>query len=157
VGVGFFFSLGHSTVVILMCLFVALGTDFVKTHFPEFQEEGGVIGTSVSAAFLLVIAAVNFVIFLEVYKAFRAARIGRIYSEDALHELLDGRGLPLLSLPGVQFVRGPHVVHASLPPQVRRWRWQAAVSTGVRPSTWPAEEQQFGGPTVAEVDCGVAV
>ena len=93
VAVGFYFSLGHSTVVILMCLFVALGTDFLKTHFPEFQEVGGVIGTSVSAAFLLLIAAINFVIFLEVYKAFRAARAGKAQSEDALQELLNGRGL----------------------------------------------------------------
>jgi high-affinity nickel-transport protein len=93
VAVGFFFSLGHSTVVVLMCLLVALGTDFVKTHFPEFQEVGGIIGTSVSAAFLLIIAAINFIIFLEVYKAFRAARKGILHSEDALQELLDGRGL----------------------------------------------------------------
>jgi high-affinity nickel-transport protein len=93
VAVGFFFSLGHSTVVILMCLLVALGTDFVKTHFPEFQEVGSAIGTSVSATFLLVIAAINFVIFLEVYKAFRAAKAGKVYSEDALQDLLNGRGL----------------------------------------------------------------
>jgi high-affinity nickel-transport protein len=77
----------------LMCFLVALGTDFVKTHFPEFQEVGAIIGTSVSAAFLLVIAAINFVIFLEVYKAFRAAKAGKLYSEDALQELLSGRGL----------------------------------------------------------------
>jgi high-affinity nickel-transport protein len=93
VAVGFFFSLGHSTVVILMCLLVALGTDFVKTHFPEFQEVGGIIGTSVSATFLLVIAAINFIIFLQVYKAFRAVKAGKVYSEDALQELLNGRGL----------------------------------------------------------------
>src|SRR5215831_15378774 len=70
VAVGFFFSLGHSTVVILMCFLVALGTDFVKTHFPEFQEVGGILGMSLSAAFLLLIAGINFVIFLEVYKTF---------------------------------------------------------------------------------------
>lgn len=93
VAVGFFFSLGHSTVVLLLCLLVALGTDFVKTHFPELREVGGVIGTSVSAAFLLVIAAINFVIFLGVYKAFRAARSGKMVNEDALQGLLDGRGL----------------------------------------------------------------
>lgn len=93
VAVGFFFSLGHSTVVILMCLLVALSTDFVKTHFPEFQEVGSVIGMSVSAVFLLVIAAINFVIFLEVYKAFHATKAGKVYSEDALQELLNGRGL----------------------------------------------------------------
>ncbi len=93
VAVGFFFSLGHSTVVILMCFLLALGTVFVKTHFAEFQEVGSIIGTSVSAAFLLLIAAINFVIFLEVYKAFRAARAGMASSADALQELLNGRGL----------------------------------------------------------------
>src|SRR6516225_10817439 len=35
VGVGFFFSLGHSTVVVIMCAVVALGTDFLKTRFPQ--------------------------------------------------------------------------------------------------------------------------
>ena len=93
VAVGFFFSLGHSTVVILMCLLVALGTDFLKTHLPELQEAGSIIGTSVSAAFLLIIAVINFVVFLEVYKAFRAARAGKGHGEDALQKLLDGRGL----------------------------------------------------------------
>jgi nickel/cobalt transporter (NiCoT) family protein len=93
VTVGFFFSLGHSTVVLLMCFLMALGAGFVKTHFPEFHEMGSVVSTSVSAGFLLIIAAINFVIFLEVYKAFRAAKAGKIYSEDALQELLNGRGL----------------------------------------------------------------
>src|SRR5277367_191734 len=49
VGVGFFFSLGHSTVVILMCLLIALGTTIVKTQFTDFREVGSIIGTSVSA------------------------------------------------------------------------------------------------------------
>jgi len=92
VAVGFFFSLGHSTVVILMCLVAALGAGFMKTHFPELQEVGGVIGTSVSAAFLVIIAVINFVIFLEVFKAFRAARAGAAYSADALQDILNGRG-----------------------------------------------------------------
>src|SRR5262249_5804605 len=70
VAVGFFFSLGHSTVVILMCFLVALGTGFMKTHFPGFREVGSLIGTSVSAAFLLLIAIINFVIFIQVYQAF---------------------------------------------------------------------------------------
>jgi high-affinity nickel-transport protein len=93
VGVGFFFSLGHSTVVLAMCGVVALGTDFIKTQFPQFQEVGGIIGTSVSAAFLLLIAIINFVIFIEVFRAFRAVKAGHQYSEDALQELLNGRGL----------------------------------------------------------------
>ena len=93
VAVGFFFSLGHSTVVILLCLLVAVSTGFVKTRFPEYKEVGSLIGTSVSAAFLLLIAVINLIIFLEVYKAFLAARAGKWHDEDALQGLLNGRGL----------------------------------------------------------------
>jgi high-affinity nickel-transport protein len=93
VGVGFFFSLGHSTIVIGLCLLVALGTGFVQTHYPELQEVGSVIGTSVSAAFLLLIAAINFVIFLRVWRALRAARAGREPHGDLLGEPGPGRGV----------------------------------------------------------------
>lgn len=78
VAVGFFFSLGHSSIVVLMCLAVVLGADALKNHFPEFQETWGVIGATVSATFLLVLALVNFVVFLDVWRAFRAARSGAV-------------------------------------------------------------------------------
>jgi high-affinity nickel-transport protein len=90
VGVGFFFSLGHSTVVVIMCAIVALGTNLLES---KFKEVGAMIGTTVSAVFLLVIALINFVILVEVFRAFRTAKAGRVYSEDALQELLNGRGL----------------------------------------------------------------
>ena len=92
VAVGFFFSLGHSTIVILMSLLVVHGTGYVKNHFPEFQQVGGIIGTSVSAFFLLLISAVNFIIFLEVFKRFQAARKGIGHQEDVLHDMLSGPG-----------------------------------------------------------------
>ena len=91
--VGFFFSLGHSTVVIVMSLLVAQGTGYVRDHFPQFQQVGGIIGTSVSAFFLLLIAAVNFFVFLDVFKRFRAARKGCLHEEDALQDMLSGRSL----------------------------------------------------------------
>ncbi len=93
VAVGFFFSFGHSTVVVLMSLLVAQGTGYVKNHFPEFQQVGGIIGTSISAFFLLLIAAVNFIIFLEVFKRFQAARKGHDCDGDALQDILNGPGL----------------------------------------------------------------
>ena len=93
VAVGFFFSLGHSTIVILVSLLVVLGTGYLKNHFPEFQQVGGIIGTSVSAFFLLAISLVNFIIFLEVFKRFQAARKGIGHHEDALHDMLSGPGL----------------------------------------------------------------
>jgi nickel/cobalt transporter (NiCoT) family protein len=91
--VGFFFSLGHSTIVVLMSLLVAQGTGYVKDHFPQFQQVGGIIGTSISAFFLLLIAGVNFVIFLEVFRRFRAARKGASHEEDALQDILLAPGL----------------------------------------------------------------
>ena len=78
VAVGLFFSLGHSTIVVLMSLLVAQGTGYVKNHFPEFQAVGGIIGTSISAFFLLLIAVVNLIIFLEVFKRFQAVRKGDV-------------------------------------------------------------------------------
>jgi nickel/cobalt transporter (NiCoT) family protein len=93
IAVGLFFSLGHSTIVILMSLMVVQGTGYVKDHFPDFQRVGGIIGTSISAFFLLAIALVNFVIFLEVFKRFRAARRARGPQEDALLDILGGPGL----------------------------------------------------------------
>ena len=107
--VGLFFSLGHSTVVILMSLLVVQGIGYAKNRFPEFQRVGEIIGTSVSAFFLLIIAAVNFFIFLEVFRRFRAARriakgdslifadtkIGTVPSrdDDALQDVLEAPGL----------------------------------------------------------------
>ena len=54
---------------------------------------GDIIGASVSAFFLLLIAAINFFIFVEVFKRFQAARKGRLHEENALDDVLDGHGL----------------------------------------------------------------
>jgi nickel/cobalt transporter (NiCoT) family protein len=91
--VGFFFSLGHSTVVVLMSLLVAGGTGYVRDHFPQLKEVGGIIGTSVSAFFLLLIAVINFFIFLDVFKRFNAARKGRHVEEDAAKDLVGAQGV----------------------------------------------------------------
>src|SRR5215470_921745 len=59
IGVGLFFSLGHSAVVILATLAIAATAAAIQTRFPDLKEIGGVIGTSVSALFLLAIAIMN--------------------------------------------------------------------------------------------------
>ena len=92
-GVGFFFSLGHSTVVILASVAIAVAATAVQKHFPEFRQVGGVIGTSVSAGFLFVIALANMVILRDVYRAFKEVKKGNVYSEQSLNDLLDQRGL----------------------------------------------------------------
>lgn len=93
VAVGFFFSLGHSTVVVLLSIAIALGAAYVHDRFPQLERIGGLIGTSVSALFLLTIAFINFLVFLDIYRVFQDVRSGRGYSEETLEEFLDKRGL----------------------------------------------------------------
>src|SRR6516164_9441904 len=59
VAVGFFFSLGHSSVVFGLSVAIALTSVAIKGRFSFLQDVGGVIGTAVSAFFLLAIALVN--------------------------------------------------------------------------------------------------
>ena len=94
--VGFFFSLGHSTIVFGLALLLALG---VKTLGGEVTHSGstlhdvtGWIGTGVSGTFLYVIAALNVVILLGIVRVFREMRSGA-YDEQQLEQQLASRGL----------------------------------------------------------------
>src|SRR5262249_41829691 len=82
--VGLFFSLGHSTVVILATVGVALGSAAFKNELEEFPAIGSMIGVSVSAAFLLTIAAINVVILINVYAAFQRVKNGGSYVAEEL-------------------------------------------------------------------------
>jgi high-affinity nickel-transport protein len=88
IAVGFFFSLGHSTVVVALVLAIALATTALQGHFAAFKEIGGIIATSLSAAFLFAIAVANIVVLAQVYGALRAVRSrGRLPPEDVEHIL----------------------------------------------------------------------
>jgi len=89
---GFFFALGHSSVVIIASLIVAVSVGALQSRFAEFKEVGGVIGTGISATFLFVIALINTMILMSVYRAFMAVRRGERLIEEDLHDLLDRRG-----------------------------------------------------------------
>jgi nickel/cobalt transporter (NiCoT) family protein len=91
ISVGFFFSLGHSTVVIVASVFVALAVSALQSKFDHFKEIGGVIGTSVSAFFLIVIAGANTVILVGVWRMFNAVRRGEHLVEEDLDILLSQR------------------------------------------------------------------
>ncbi len=93
VTVGFFFSLGHSTVVVLASAAIALAAAGLEGRFGAFKLIGGTIGTLVSAVFLFVVAAANFLILCAVYRTFRAVRRGQDYVEEDLNRLLAQRGL----------------------------------------------------------------
>ena len=91
VAVGFFFALGHSTVVIIAAAAVAVAATLLGA-FDAIKSVGGIIGTGVSALFLLAIAAMNVVIFLSIYRSYRRVRQGGTYVEEDLDLLLNNRG-----------------------------------------------------------------
>ncbi|ANB77608.1 nickel transporter [Paraburkholderia phytofirmans OLGA172] len=92
VTVGFFFSLGHSTVVVLASLAVAAATSVMQGRFNHYKEIGGVIGTLVSALFLFAIALMNLVILNSIYQAWRNVKNGGRYVDDDFDLLLANRG-----------------------------------------------------------------
>ena len=92
VSLGFFFALGHSAVVILIVVAVASAA-LMLANFGPLQNAGNVIGTSVSALFLFVIAAMNIVIFASIYRSYRRVRGGGSYVAEDVDILLNSRGL----------------------------------------------------------------
>ncbi len=93
VAVGFFFSLGHSTIVVALTVIIALTASAIQKNFPGLQAVGGLIGTSVSALFLFAIAIVNLLILWEIFQQFRIVRKGGTYDEQTIEEFLNQRGL----------------------------------------------------------------
>jgi high-affinity nickel-transport protein len=95
VSVGFWFSLGHSSIVFGLCLLLSLGVKAlagqVENDSSTLQQTTGLIGTTVSGAFLYVIAALNLVVLLGILKVFRQMRRGS-YDEAALERQLNNRG-----------------------------------------------------------------
>ncbi len=96
VTVGFFFSLGHSTVVFIMATLIAVGSVFIRDNLANGNSSlkviGSLVGTGVSAAFLLAIAAMNLVILVEIVRTFRQVTNGGAYDGDAIDDYLNKRG-----------------------------------------------------------------
>jgi high-affinity nickel-transport protein len=105
VGVGLFFSLGHSTIVVGLSVLLALSAGLVS-DIPALQEVGGLVGTSVSAAFLLVIGFINLAVLLDIYRMFRRVSQGGEYDEQSLEDFLQNRGLlARLLRPALRLIR----------------------------------------------------
>jgi nickel/cobalt transporter (NiCoT) family protein len=96
VGVGFFFSLGHSTVVILIAVLVGLGATYISAGINDtnspLETMAGLIGTSVSAFFLLAMAIINIVILVQIVRAFRQATHDGMYDAEKIDDHLNRRG-----------------------------------------------------------------
>ena len=89
---GFFFSLGHSTVVVLAAAAVAGLASAFKWPLEKAGALGVPLGTGISAFFLLFIAFANLFILKAVWAAFQRARRGEAVDEEDLNALLSGRG-----------------------------------------------------------------
>ena len=92
VSVGFFFSLGHSLVLVIGTLIVAVTVMKIQEGFNSFNEMAGIIGTAISGAFLFAMAIMNLVIARSVYQTYRHVRSGGAYNDDDFNILLNNRG-----------------------------------------------------------------
>ncbi len=92
VGVGFMFSLGHSTIVLLGTAGIAATALALQHRMDGARVVGGVIGTLISSVFLFGIAAVNLVVLVSIYRAFTRVRNGAPYVDEDFDMLLANRG-----------------------------------------------------------------
>jgi high-affinity nickel-transport protein len=90
-GIGFFFSLGHSTIVFSLAGAIIFAATAVKQGLPALQNLGGIIGASVSGTFLWVIGILNLLVLLDILKVWQQAKTGK-HSHAHLEELLAQRG-----------------------------------------------------------------
>ena len=95
-GSGFFFALGHSSVIMVVGVGITIAAKSVfravVTPSSGFETAGGVVGTALSASFLLVIAALNVLVLAGILRVFRDMRRG-VYDEQELEAQLQSRGL----------------------------------------------------------------
>src|SRR5215467_3902058 len=94
VGVGFFFSLGHSTVVFLIAVLLGLAVrtivQGVVGQNGELRDVGGAVGTLVSGGFLVLIGMLNLLILLDIVRVYRRMRRGEFDRSGLEHELVAG-------------------------------------------------------------------
>jgi high-affinity nickel-transport protein len=92
VAVGFMFSLGHSTIVVLGSIAIAATALALHHRIDAARDIGGIIGTLVSTLFLFVIAIANLIVLRSIYRAFSQVRRGEPYVDEDFDLLLGNRG-----------------------------------------------------------------
>ena len=90
-GTGFFFSLGHSTIVFSLAAGLAVAATTVKSKIPTFQDWGGYVGAGVSGTFLWVIGILNLLVLLDIVRIYGAAKRGEL-DHERLERRLNDRG-----------------------------------------------------------------
>jgi nickel/cobalt transporter (NiCoT) family protein len=114
--VGFWFSAGHSSIVFVLTLLIALGVHSIARHVSNresaFHTLAGIVGPSVSGAFLLVIAVFNCAALIDVVKIFRGLRTAQA-QDSVLDALLLQRGfVTRLIGPIMRIIRTPAHMYA---------------------------------------------
>ena len=90
-GVGFFFSLGHSTIVFALTAGLVVATRTVGSTIPVLQSYGGTVGAGVSGTFLWIIGVLNLVVLIDIVRIFGDLKRGR-YDRERLEQRLLDRG-----------------------------------------------------------------
>jgi high-affinity nickel-transport protein len=93
IAVGFFFSMGHSLVLLIGVAAIALTAMTLEKSFDHFNNDAGLVGTLVSTSFLLLIAIMNLMIAVSVYRSFQHVRQGGAYVDEDFDMLLNKRGV----------------------------------------------------------------
>jgi len=93
IGVGFFFALGHSTVVLIAGTAIALTAASLQSRFPGAIEFGSALGTAISACFLLAIGAGNAFVLVTIWRSLRHSARNESAGERQLEGMLSQRGL----------------------------------------------------------------
>ncbi|KAG2188102.1 hypothetical protein INT44_000853 [Umbelopsis vinacea] len=93
VSIGFFFSLGHSTIVIVTCIVVAATANAVAQGVQNFSDIGSLIGTSVSITFLFLIGVLNVIVLVGICRALRRVKREGVYTELDIEAYLARKGL----------------------------------------------------------------
>ena len=92
IAVGTYFSLGHSTIVVLASFAIAATAMAFKDDMAWFHETGGLIGTLVSSLFLLLFGVLNLVILRSVYKKFKQVKAGKTFALEELEGIVSNNG-----------------------------------------------------------------
>ncbi|MDD2703849.1 MAG: HoxN/HupN/NixA family nickel/cobalt transporter [Acidocella sp.] len=93
IAVGFFFSMGHSLVLLIGVVAIALTAMSLASSFDNFNNEASVASTVVSTSFMLLIAVMNLMIAVSVYRTFQHVQRGGSYVEEDFDMLLNQRGV----------------------------------------------------------------
>ncbi|MCL4321636.1 MAG: HoxN/HupN/NixA family nickel/cobalt transporter [Deltaproteobacteria bacterium] len=87
VGVGLFFSLGHSTIVLIMAIVFVISASFISANINWLGHIGAILGASVSALFLYIIALMNITVLISIIKTYRDIKAKKASNKEIEEEM----------------------------------------------------------------------